>query len=735
MKKLFLILFISLVSGCLLGKDLIDNTPGVGTIVNGGWIRVKTVGTIRGLQDTIGGTVVYQANQGGVGQIIPNICYNRLMVTGGTSFRIDSLPEARANSRPMSVLDSFICKTGFANIKNDKVETVAKGDVWSNSKIQGSKDVVMGGNKKQDINGADGLGSFSRLRIENSAGVDVKGEFAVVNKLELKEGELRNSQAAVRIGERFVDRSDTNDDYRDRPQIIRHTTGSITDRPVFVENTVDVVYTGGGSMRTGKEIPAESDSQEVVIYGLRIENTDSLVLTENVRATDNLYIGTHTHTTELDTLTLSSEKNPEFFAGNPDAEVHGHFRRTGWRTGDTIVFNNPYTKLFFNTNVDRSEISSLVSTIFPGRFSSQPQGSFNKVRRGLSLRAYNSNGEEYTKHITATYNYGWRHDGLRDETGFLAFEKLLLLHYNGTSWMDNQTSVRPPSNNSLGHWGFSYAVQIDDFGDFAIGMQPSRHLLAFSGKALLEGAYRYSDGRMSNELQEKNYLPMPPPDIYPYNTDENRLNYIRPNGQFPDSVVDWVVLEFRKDFSIPGPRKTMLLKTDGRIVDMWGNEEVFFKANENVAEILPMDSNGVVSYDTLGDDLAQVFVLILHRNHAAVISNLPIAFTDTAVQFVDMSLPKNIFSGVEALKPIDRISGSTTQYIYGMIAGDINYGLEPDGDIDEYDYDQLIGAIANWSIETLDGYLLNDINLSGTITSLDFNLIFNNRNKHLWYKR
>jgi hypothetical protein len=109
------------------------------------------------------------------------------------------------------------------------------------------------------------------------------------------------------------------------------------------------------------------------------------------------------------------------------------------------------------------------------------------------------------------------------------------------------------------------------FGDYTIGTQDASYNLAFSGRAFLEGAYRWNLARMSNELQEFNYLPMPPPDIYPYNLDPNRAFYVRMDRQFPDSVVDWVVLEFRRDYSVKEQKntlKTLLLKTDGSLVDM-----------------------------------------------------------------------------------------------------------------------------------------------------------------------
>ncbi|MPN14335.1 hypothetical protein SDC9_161662 [bioreactor metagenome] len=85
------------------------------------------------------------------------------------------------------------------------------------------------------------------------------------------------------------------------------------------------------------------------------------------------------------------------------------------------------------------------------------------------------------------------------------------------------------------------------------------------------------------------------------------------------------------------------------------------------------------------------------------------------------------------MKPVDRVSNATQQYVYAMLAGDINKGKEPSGLIDAGDYDAVISPEALWTSKIIDGYLLEDINLSGTITTMDFNLVFNNRNRMLWY--
>lgn len=230
---------------------------------------------------------------------------------------------------------------------------------------------------------------------------------------------------------------------------------------------------------------------------------------------------------------------------------------------------------------------------------------------------------------------------------------------------------------------------------------------------------------MSTELQQYNYLPMPPPDIYPYNLVPNRAEYSRADGQLPDSVVDWVVLEFRTNFALEGTKKLMLLKADGRIVDMYGNEQVLFHDDGTLVQY---DQTGQPEDDDKTDLGASFYVVLRHRNHSAVISNQPEGFVPGQQTFVDFTHPAHVMGGVNSLKPIDKntIDGS---FIYGMLAGDINNNDKPDGIIDKIDYQFFIDLMSNPSISTLDGYKLEDINLSGTITTIDFNLIFNNRNK------
>ena len=744
------VLFLVLSNLVLHSQTLIHNEQDKGGTINNdrGVIRLKQTGALIDLPDYIGGTFIYNSPSSNSTQVVPNIRYHKLIFDSKAWLKIDSFSNTpSASSRALYVEDSLIVRSGDAtHIRNNKVEIRPEANVRTNGAIEGRKDVAMISiSKPQTIHGEENA-SFSRLRIDNPMGVDVEGEFRVTNKLELRRGELRNAEGNVIIGDDTLNRAsmeivdyeittdgtemvsgtDTVDVHLERPLVIRYAGSSMEARGDFQEYATDLHYKGTGDMRTGGENPPPDDDTKNIFH-LFVENTDSLILTENMRAIDSIYVGTHIHTTEEDTLILASIKNPGFDPDNALAEVYGHFRRTDWQDGDTLTFNNPYTRLFFRTPVNRNELSSILSTVFPGTYHNLPNADRQKVKRLLALRAFNSAGQEYTNNIDAQYNYGWRHQGRLDETFNLAFERLLLLHHNGNGeWMPNPRSVIPPQEYVAHRWGYSYTTQISTFGDYAIGTQDNSYNLAFSGKVFLEGAYRYFPKRMSNELQLNNYLPMPPPDIYPYNLDPNRQYNFRIDGQFPDSVVDWVVLEFREEYAVPGSVKTLLLKTNGTLVDMWGNEEILFHSN---LEFVKYDSLGMQIYDETTDLDAQVYVIIRHRNHSAVVSDKPIDFLVGKPEFIDFTLPKNVMGGVGYLKAIDRDNNGG--FLYGMVAGDINQGLKPNGVIDSNDYRQLIDAIPNWSIKELDGYLLHDINLSGTINTMDYNIIFNNRGRIL----
>jgi hypothetical protein len=112
------------------------------------------------------------------------------------------------------------------------------------------------------------------------------------------------------------------------------------------------------------------------------------------------------------------------------------------------------------------------------------------------------------------------------------------------------------------------------------------------------------------------------------------------------------VLEFRKEFAVEGPKKTMLLTTDGRIVDLYGNEQTLFLSS---GEFVKYDDLGYPIIDTTSDLEAYLYVVIRHRNHAAVVSNSPVHFIVGQSTFVDFTTHHNVMGGSNTMRRIDRL--------------------------------------------------------------------------------
>ena len=104
----------------------------------------------------------------------------------------------------------------------------------------------------------------------------------------------------------------------------------------------------------------------------------------------------------------------------------------------------------------------------------------------------------------------------------------------------------------------------------------------------------------------------------------------------------------------------MLLKTDGRLVDIYGNEQVMFHSD---GTFLKYDENGMPIYDDISDLQSDLYVIIRHRNHSAVISNTPVSFVAGKATMVDMTVTQNVMGGANSLKKIDRITVSPDTYL------------------------------------------------------------------------
>ena len=645
-----------------------------GKIDNKGRIVIKGQAVFN--QDTLGGRVDFVSFQPGVTQYVQSIVYNYL-VFNGTSQKVLS-----DSGKNLVTLTHF--HTSAAPIKMDANSLIESKGVTEhlgqiNTDFTWGK-VKLDGNQLQDIYGN---GLFKILELDNDSGAAVtkSGGFKIGNKLELTRGKFYNS-------------NDSNFIIGNGATISRTANGSVAAIPVFEGNAnIQYIGTGTENIATGPEISDDS----TVIQDLLVENSGGITLSKSFTVNNNIYVGStiYTEPDSLNKHTLSyrGTNNPIF--ANNDAEIIGGFRRTYLPVGEQIIFNNPYTYALFVDAASRNGTKSLTFRIKPRSAPPYINGE-EKVKRQINLMATDENGNLIQSGVYITLGYGWRHipaNPTKDETNNLPVPSLILQRYLDESWLDFTNSAPPIVDNQIG-WAYSSTEEVTPYGDFAIGM-PGSIRMKIAAHVFLEGPYQ--NGSMAAELLSRNLLPLTPADVYPYNLDPKRTSY--QVISIPDSVVDWIVLEFRTQITGgTSSFKTAFLKQDGRIVDL----------------------DGVSPVQLTGRNLnaGDYYVAVRHRNHLSVLTNKPInIYPSTEPTQINFSNPDELLGGTNSLKLIDLLPGNTL--LFGMIAGDTN----GDGVINDEDFLNI------WDSMDSEGYLTTDMNLNGLVTTKDYNISWNNRGR------
>ena len=174
----------------------------------------------------------------------------------------------------------------------------------------------------------------------------------------------------------------------------------------------------------------------------------------------------------------------------------------------------------------------------------------------------------------------------------------------------------------------------------------------------------------------------------------------------PDSVVDWVVLEFRNVNSGESKYINCILKQDGSIVDPITDTSVV------------LNEKGVYA------GLYQVGVL--HRNHLPVYTEEYFRFSahSTTSKYFDFTKPDIIMGRFNSTRALYLTQNN--DILFGMKAGDVNQ----DGIIGIYKPGTLIFDMADYNQgfdhRNIEGYSIWDINMDGIVTSRDLNYILNN---------
>jgi len=174
----------------------------------------------------------------------------------------------------------------------------------------------------------------------------------------------------------------------------------------------------------------------------------------------------------------------------------------------------------------------------------------------------------------------------------------------------------------------------------------------------------------------------------PYNKSPWNYSGTESVASIPNDVVDWVLVELRDAANAASAtsgsvvvQKAAFLLTDGSIVDLDGDSNLLFT----------------------NDISQQLFVVIYHRNHIAVMSNYPVVGVGGIYTYDFSSGQDQAYGGSTGHKEI-------TAGIWGMVCGD----GDSNNDIDTLDKTNV------WMIQAgLEGYLESDYNMDGNVNNID----------------
>jgi hypothetical protein len=207
-------------------------------------------------------------------------------------------------------------------------------------------------------------------------------------------------------------------------------------------------------------------------------------------------------------------------------------------------------------------------------------------------------------------------------------------------------------------------------------------------KVLLEGPFESS--LMNTSLNLENLIPL----TQPYSAPPWNYSGMEQVSSIPGiQLVDWILIELRDapdalsaTTSATVARKAAFVKNDGTIVGIDGSDILSFELNIS----------------------QQLFVVIHHRDHLAVMSAVPLSETDGIYSYDFTTSASQVHGGTAGYKELQ--TG-----LWGMVGGDAN----ADGIINQAD------KSGSWMIQAgLQAYSANDFSLDSQIDNKDKNNIW-----------
>lgn len=657
-----------------------------GVIHNSGTLEIVGDAVIR--QDTIGGRVEY-TRIGSDSQLVAHLTYWDLHFSGTARKKLIDVTEPIRARNLFSTADSLTILDLVAPSWISAEYTVRHEGIVNPGQRFGR--FLLDGTRRQDISGR---GSLPIIELINDSGAIVTrgGGLRVVERFDLQRGRLDNTTL-------------DNISMLDQAWIWRDDSGSIAVTPTG--SRYHVRYYGESPQISGAEIPRGTTE----LGKLHQDNDSGLTLSSDAWVNDSLRLEGDIFTEATDSLRyklfyVPSGTDPVFVTG--DEEVNGTMVRTTLQPGRLHVMNNRRTSMRFANAQLQGPVRRVELRVKPRTIPLPTNIGIDKVQRFFQLGLQDAIGVPVPdSSYTLDFGYAWRVDRvdsitygpfeetpgpLRNKLDSLALERFVIDKYAADGLSILPTNADP-------FFRYSIATNVRNGGDFAIGLASYSTVWVLRTKLILEGAMRQYGGDvtpiMATDLVASNILPLTPPPIYPYNLDPNRTTLTV--AAMPDSIVDWIVVEFRTSpTDQSGHIQTGLLTSSGMIVDP--------------TSFLPLPVRGIRP--------GEYHVAFLHRNHLAVMTEgRELIAPSNANRFVDMSNGANVFGGASAMKVLGLVGGTR---LFGMVAGDVDQNAS----ITRTDQNLI------WTdVDTHGIYALYDTDLDGILSTRDWNLSWNNRGR------
>lgn len=353
-------------------------------------------------------------------------------------------------------------------------------------------------------------------------------------------------------------------------------------------------------------------------------------------------------------------------------EIAGNVKRMGWTNGATILFNGANMQVVTNGGTAPTDV---MVTMLPQAFGGDPSQAEREVARKFLFAA--TGGSGFSADVRFPY--------LASELATNTEANLIPWTLASSEW---NARLTPVSRDAANYWVSTTGI---DAASLAQEWKLADPRYTFNVTANLRGSWNGTD--MTPGINA--ILPT----AQPYNTSPFNYTGTEAVAAIPNAnIVDWVLVELRKpatgsavdatSSTIIG-RKAGFLRRDGVVVDLDGATPLSFEIAKQ----------------------GGAFVVIRHRNHLGVLSNL--LPSNAAGSFTnDFTLLANAYKdGSSPTDPVILLSGGAK---YGLWAGDAN----KNGVVNITDVNAVKAAIASSST----GYLLTDVNLSNSINVTDVNL-------------